>query len=254
MNLIINASEAIGQNDGVIRVTTSHAILPLESSASPPNLPPGDYAILEVSDTGCGIGEEMQAKVFDPFFSTKLAGRGLGLAVVQGIVRDHGGAINLISAPGEGTTFEIFLPLSERAEAGQGAVVRSSGREGRRASGLVLVVEDEEALRLAVSNMLRRNGFKVLEAIDGHSAIELIRAHHSKIDVMLLDMTLPGMSSREVLEEALRIRPDLKAILTSAYSRETVDASFAGLRVEHFIRKPFQFEDLIGVLEDALSK
>jgi two-component system, cell cycle sensor histidine kinase and response regulator CckA len=255
MNLIINASEAIGQNDGVIRVTTSHTVLPRESMASgPSNLPAGDYAILEVSDTGCGIAEEMQDKVFDPFFSTKLAGRGLGLAVVQGSVRDHGGAINLISAPGEGTTFEVFLPLSERAESGQGAVVRSSGREERRASGLVLVVEDEEALRLAVSNMLRRNGFKVIEAIDGHSAMELIRAHHNKIDVMLLDMTLPGMSSREVLEEALHIRPDLRVILTSAYSRETVDASFAGLRVEHFIRKPFQFEDLVGVLQDALSK
>jgi two-component system cell cycle sensor histidine kinase/response regulator CckA len=255
MNLIINASEAIGQNDGVIKVTTSHAVLPRESSTSgASNLPPGDYAILEVSDTGCGITEEMQAKVFDPFFSTKLAGRGLGLAVVQGIVRDHGGTINLISAPGEGTTFEIFLPCSERAESHQGAIVRPSGREEPPASGTVLVVEDEEILRLAVSNMLRRNGFEVIEAVDGHSAIELIRTHHSKIDVMLLDMTLPGMSSREVFEEALHLRPDLNAILTSAYSRETVDASFAGLRVERFIRKPFQFEDLIGVLQDALSK
>jgi CheY-like chemotaxis protein len=102
------------------------------------------------------------------------------------------------------------------------------------------VVEDEETLRLAVSKALRKSGFSVMEANDGSSAMELLRTHTDEIDAILLDVTLPGIASREIFEEAQRIRPDLKVIVTSAYSKETVDASFAGLAVEHFIRKPFR--------------
>jgi CheY-like chemotaxis protein len=214
----------------------------------------GDYLTLTVSDTGCGMTEEMKARVFDPFFSTKFAGRGMGLAVVQGIVRDHGGAINVISTPDEGSTFEIFLPCGEATPSSQVADTRSSGDETRNAHGVVLVVEDEDILRLAVSKMLRKNGIRVLEAIDGHSALELLRTHAGKIDVMLLDVTLPGVPSRDIFKEAWKIRPDLKTIITSAYSRETVDVTFAGLPVERFIRKPFRLDDLMDLLQEALPK
>jgi CheY-like chemotaxis protein len=115
------------------------------------------------------------------------------------------------------------------------------------------VVEDEEILRLAVSKLLRKIGFSVMAASDGSAAIDQVRAHKDEIDVILLDLTLPGLSSREVFEEALRVRPNLKVVLTSAYSKETVDASFPGLRITHFIRKPFQLGELGGVLRDALS-
>jgi CheY-like chemotaxis protein len=114
-------------------------------------------------------------------------------------------------------------------------------------------VEDEEVLRFAVSKMLRKNGFQVIEAIDGSSAIELVRTHPDKIDLMLLDVTLPGVSSREVAEQAHVARPNLKVILTSAYGRETVDTLFAGLQVDHFIRKPFQIADLMSLLHEVLS-
>jgi DNA-binding response OmpR family regulator len=120
-------------------------------------------------------------------------------------------------------------------------------------SGTLLVVEDEEVLRFAVSKMLRKNGFQVIEAIDGSSAIELVRTHPDKIDLMLLDVTLPGVSSREVLEQARITRPNLRVILTSAYGRETVDTTFAGLQVDHFIRKPFQIADLMSLLQIVLS-
>jgi two-component system, cell cycle sensor histidine kinase and response regulator CckA len=198
--------------------------------------------------------EEVQANVFDPFFSTKFAGRGLGLAVVQGIVRDHGGIINLVSAPAQGTTFEVLLPCaSGTSQSSRGAIVRASGKERWPLSGTVLVVEDEGVLRVAISKMLRKYGLQVIEAIDGSSALELVRMHKDQIEVMLLDVTLPGVSSREVFEEARHIRPNLEIILASAYSKGTVDASFAGLRIERFIRKPFQLVDLINLLEDALS-
>ena len=115
------------------------------------------------------------------------------------------------------------------------------------------MVEDEEILRQAVSTSLRMTGFSVMEASDGAAAIDLMRTHKDEIDVILLDLTLPGLSSREVLEEALRIRPNLRVVLTSAYSKETVDASFTGLPITRFIRKPFQLSQLGGVLRDALS-
>jgi two-component system, cell cycle sensor histidine kinase and response regulator CckA len=198
--------------------------------------------------------EQVKARVFDPFFSTKFAGRGLGLAVVQGVVRDHGGAINLVSAPGQGTTFEILLPCAgETAQAGHAAITLPTRKKHPPRSGIVLVVEDEELLRFAVSKMLRNNGFGVIEAGDGSAALELVRAPADEIDVMLLDMTLPGVSGREILQETRQIRPNLRVILTSAYSRETVEASFAG-PVEFFIRKPFRLADLMGLIRDVLSR
>jgi CheY-like chemotaxis protein len=120
-------------------------------------------------------------------------------------------------------------------------------------SGTLLVVEDESVLRFAISKMLRKSGFRVIEAIDGSSALELVRTHENEIDLMLLDVTLPGVSSREVFEEARFRRPKLKVILTSAYSRETVEGAFAGLPVNRFIRKPFQIVDLIGLLQDVMT-
>jgi two-component system, cell cycle sensor histidine kinase and response regulator CckA len=251
MNLVINASEALGQKDGVIRVRTSRSTLSHGSAATGLQyLAPGDYLVLEVSDTGCGMSEEVQSKAFDPFFTTKFAGRGLGLAVVHGIVRDHGGAVNLISTPSEGTTFEVFLPsVGERNRSPQGA--QSSIKEDPPQSRTVLVVEDEEALRLAVCKMLRKRGFAVVEAVDGNSAVESIRSYADGIDVMLLDMTLPGISSPEVLAEARRLRPNLKPILTSAHSKEAIHASYAGLPNERFLRKPYRIDELVSLLRDA---
>jgi PAS domain S-box-containing protein len=255
MNLVINASEAIGEKEGLItltttRVSSSESLISNNATA----LPARDYVRLEVSDTGCGMTEAVKAKVFDPFFSTKFVGRGLGLAVVQGIVRDHGGAIYLMSSPSEGTTFEVFLPCVPTIIANVDRVISTSGIERTNVrTGPVLVVEDEETLRLAVSKALRKGGFLVMEASDGFGAMELLRAHKDEIDAVLLDVTLPGIASREVFGEIQRMRPDLKVIVTSAYSRETVDAFFTGLRVEYFVRKPFLLADITHLLGDVLA-
>jgi len=249
MNLVINASEAIGGKEGVIRVATSRVTGRLA------NLPTGNYVRLEVSDTGCGMTEEVKAKIFDPFFSTKFPGRGLGLAVVQGIVRSQGGAIHLISTPGQGTTFQVLLPCTSKWASDTPNVLNSRGTEqSNTRAGTILVVEDEELLRLAVSKALRKKGFSVIEASDGSAAMDLLRTHIDDLDVILLDVTLPGISSRQIFEEAQRIRPNLKVILSSAYGKETVDATFTGMRVGHFIRKPFQLGDLVSLLQDVLSE
>ena len=120
-------------------------------------------------------------------------------------------------------------------------------------SGTVLVVEDEESLRLAVCTVLRKKGFSVIEAANGSEAMDLVRLHQNGIDLILLDLTLPGVSSREIFQEAQRLRPEMKVIPTSAHNKETVDTSLAGLRVERFIRKPFQLADLVRLLQQALS-
>jgi nitrogen-specific signal transduction histidine kinase/CheY-like chemotaxis protein len=254
MNLIINASEAIGDKEGVIQVTMSRGTGGqglVSSNAS--NVRAGDYVRLEVSDSGCGLTEETKAKIFDPFFTTKFAGRGLGLAVVQGIVRAHGGAVGVESAPGLGATFQVLLPCTSEAQ----NAVTSSGMERSQAltrtGATVLVVEDEEVLRRAISKALRIKGFSVMEAQDGSVAMNLVRTRGEEIDVILLDVTLPGASSREVFEEAKRIRANLKIVLTSAYDRKTVDVKFPGLQTTQFIRKPFQLDDLASTLRDALA-
>jgi CheY-like chemotaxis protein len=253
MKLVINASEAIGQKGGVITLTTGHVKVGSDLAQDGPTEPaPGDYVRLEVSDTGSGIPEEAKAKIFDPFFTTKFAGRGMGLAVVQRIVHDHGGTIRMVSSLGQGTTFQVFLPCAEdSASENQSSVKRLGQTDAQKAT--ILVLEDEELLRGAVSKSLRRLGFVVVEAGDGSVGMELMRAHKHELGGVLLDLTLPGISSREILEEARRIRPDMRVVVTSAYSKETVDATGLGLGSHQFIRKPFRLVDLIRLLSDPVS-
>jgi two-component system, cell cycle sensor histidine kinase and response regulator CckA len=250
MNLVTNASDAIGDRDGVIRVTTS-CVRP--GQRTPMGIAGGDCLQLEVSDTGCGISPQMRAQVFDPFFTTKSAGHGLGLAIVDGIVRSLAGEIHLASEPGKGTTFQIWLPC---AEATAGATTDNTPAveklPSRSRDALVLVVEDEEPLRQAVTKMLRKTGFEVLEAADGTSGLALLRANRGKIDAVLLDVTIPGASSAEVLAEAAKLQPAMKVILTSAYSQETLAAPMSTLAVCGFIRKPFQLGDLVEMLRTAV--
>jgi two-component system cell cycle sensor histidine kinase/response regulator CckA len=254
MNLFYNASEAIGDRDGVIRVTTGQLSVGPESSLlAADRTAAGRYVQLVVSDTGRGMTPEMQARVFDPFFTTKAAGsHGLGLAVIQGIVDRLHGTIRLSSAPGNGTTFQILLPAGEPMAAQiHSAITRVENETLAVRVATILVVDDEDLLRQAVSKMLRKKGLSVLEAGDGSAALDLIRGGKDDIDVLLLDITLPGASSREVYEEAKRLRPDRPVIVTSAHSREVAASSLAG-RVDHFIRKPFSLGDLIDLIREAL--
>ena len=252
MNLVTNASDALGDRDGAIRVATRRMRLAEEQAAACEAFPEHDYLVLEVSDTGCGMSLEMQAKVFDPFFTTKSAGHGMGLAVVSGIVRGLGGAIRLMSEPGIGTTFQILLPSSDTpAEAAKAAPPAVEEAAVTREAA-VLIVEDEDVLREAVARMLRQTGFEVFEAADGSSAIDFLRADGVKVDVILLDMSLPGASSEEVVAEAAKAMPDIRVILTSAYSPETFAGAKSAPQIRTFIRKPFRFTDLVKTLRESL--
>jgi len=251
MNLVTNASEAIEKRPGAIRVTTTKMKVGADSPAGPGvNLAEGDYLRLEVSDTRSGMTPEVQARIFDPFFTTRHAGRGLGLAAVQGIIRSHGGTINVDSTSGQGTHFEILLPFTDQAaRETRDITVIPSDKE----RGTVLIVENEEILRLAVSKMLRKAGFFVIEAGDGITGANLFRANEHKIDVVLLDMTLPGMSGREVLEELHRIQPGVKVILSSAFSQGKALPSIGGHLPWAYLRKPYELSTLTSLLREALG-
>jgi PAS domain S-box-containing protein len=258
MNLVTNASEALGDREGSIHTS----IACIRVGARPrldgmAGLPDRDYVLLEISDTGCGMSPQAQARAFDPFYTTKSVGRGLGLAAAQGIVRSHGGAIHVVSAPGRGTTFRIFMPCERRLI------------ERKRVSGVtapeemlspkdhtLLLVEDEETLRLAVAMSLRKHGFFVVTAADGRTALNLFRERSNDIDLILLDLTLPGMSGAEVCREVRRISPDVKIILTSAYDRERMSAGFpAGEQVPYsFIRKPYRIAELVRTIQRVLRR
>jgi two-component system, cell cycle sensor histidine kinase and response regulator CckA len=255
MNLILNASDAIEGDHGEIRVTTSHLTLSPRAAAAPGvDLPPGDYVRLEVADTGRGMTPAELSKIFAPFFTTKLAGRGLGLCVVQRIVQRYGGSIKATSQPGFGTQFAVLLPCTAEAAPADRSAPRSDVNErSSPVTGTVLMVEDEEGLRLAVSQMLRKQGFQVLEAADGAMALKLFRRRSREIGAILLDMTLPGISSHEVIAEVSRRRPDIRVILTTAYSRETAAPAFKAPQVKGFIRKPYQTSELVTLLRDVLS-
>jgi CheY-like chemotaxis protein len=255
MNLVTNASEAIGGRAGVIRVTTARVRIGSDASVTGAvNLPPGDYLKLEVSDTGSGMTPEVQTRIFDPFFTTKLAGHGLGLAAVQGIVRGHGGAINVVSSLGQGTRFEVLLPCTDQQVKLIPDILAASAGEVAKVTETVLVVEDEDTLRLAVSKMLRKKGLIVIEADNGSAAVDLFRANEPDIAMVLLDVTLPGMSGPEVFAELVRIRPDIKVIVTTAYGRETTLPICGGQQSWAFIRKPYQLNALWSLIWSGLSK
>ena len=257
MNLVTNASDAIGESDGVICVTTECVTVGQDGPWFPSeDLPEGDYVRLEVSDTGCGMPEEIQARVFDPFFTTKSAGHGLGLAVVQGTVRSLQGTVRVESERGKGTTFEVLLPCSRTpVMADQSAAFRTVQPRPDRQShkGTVLIVEDEDSLRLPVSKLLRKAHFSVIEASDGSAALEAIRAHTSPIDILFLDITLPGTPSRTVFEEARRLRGDMSLIVTSAYSHAVAEERLGG-KIQCFLRKPYLVNDLVRLVGQALSR
>jgi len=249
MNLVTNASDAIGRMDGVIQITTSHVTVGKEIAwIASERLAEGDYVQLAVSDTGCGMAPETKARAFDANFTTKSEGHGLGLAVVREIVRSLRGAVRLESTLGKGTRFEIFLPCANHP--GQlTSVIPPVGKEAPEfRAGTILIVEDEESLRQPLSKMIRKAGYSVLEAGDGDAALDQIRARQNRIDVLVLDITLPGASSREVFEEARRIRPDMKVIVTSAYTAAAAATSL-GAEVESFLRKPFRVNDVIALIK-----
>ncbi|NUN49880.1 MAG: response regulator [Candidatus Brocadiae bacterium] len=255
MNLVINASQAIGEREGMITLGTKVARAGrdfLSGCAHAEDLPEGDYVHFTVADTGSGMDAATRAKIFAPFFTTKRAGRGLGLAAVLGIVRGHKGAIRVDSEPGMGTVFTVLFPagasLAPRA-AGAAAAPADSWR-GR---GTVLVVDDEEGVRAFARTALEKIGFRVVTAADGQDGIEVLRKHAADTVAVLLDLTMPRLSGNRALPELRKIRPGAKVIVISGYNEADAIKSFDGGGVDAFLKKPFTMDVLRVVLRKLLE-
>jgi PAS domain S-box-containing protein len=245
MNLVMNASDAIGEKSGVITISTGsmHADRRyLSELTGAVDLTAGTYVVLEVTDNGCGMSNETKGKIFEPFFTTKFTGRGLGLAAVLGIVRGHKGALKVYTEQGRGSTFKLLLPAAGAATAD--TRIEQPAAPAWRGQGTVLVIDDEESVRMVASRMLKNLGFEVLTATDGEKGIQVFRAHGDAISAVLLDLTMPRMDGEETFREIRRIRPDACVILMSGFNEQEAAARFVGKGLAGFVQKPFSAEEL----------
>jgi CheY-like chemotaxis protein len=248
LNLAINAGEAIEESGAVI-VETGAIQLPEGLPAEPPfdALAPGWYAYAAVQDTGGGMDPAVRARIFDPFFSTKFTGRGLGLAAAMGIVRTHRGAIRVESETGQGSRFEVLLPARATAAA------EVPARTVPKASRTVLVVDDEEIVRRTTRAVLERKGFQVLLAENGEQAIRLFREQSDGIALILLDLTMPVMGGEEAARYLHTIRHDVPILVSSGYNESEVARRFAGSRVAGYVRKPYTAAGLLQKISAAMG-
>lgn len=252
-NLLVNAAEAIGDESGRITISTECITLSeddVHQYYSGQNLSPGDYVALRVADTGCGMSPETVRRAFEPFFSEKGAGRGLGLSAMLGVVRAQGGGVRVESTLGEGSSFTVVLPACESLS-DEEVVVKP--RQQAPNDATVLVIDDEDDVRDVIRDMLTYRGMRVLTAENGERGIETFKQYAKEIDVVLLDMTMPGKSGGEVFREILGIDPEAQVIIASGYSRERVTSRFDDKHPAAFVHKPFTADTLLESIASVLK-
>ena len=253
MNLVTNASDAIGDKCGAICIATGLVDADeacLRDSFLNDELPAGLYAYVEVTDTGCGMDKETQMSIFDPFFSTKFSGRGLGLAAVLGIVRGHRGAIQVQSEVGKGTTIKVLLPCCDGVASS--LVPEFPVDENWKGTGTVLVVDDDQTARFVTVQMLEQTGFDVVSASDGCEGI-LAFQETPEVLLVLLDMTMPGKDGAATFQELKKLAPQVKVILVSGYNEHDATVRFVGTGLAGFLQKPFVKAELMLKIRNALA-
>jgi len=256
LNIISNAEESFDENGGTIKVSTGYTTLTkddLQPMKCDPGTPAGPFVYVTVADTGCGIAPDMLPQIFEPFYSSKFIGRGLGLAAAYGIVRAHDGAIRLESQPGAGTRFTVYFPLS-RAQ-----TPRTQSSAGGQHVGApktqyhILVVEDEPAVRKVLEYVLTRASHTVDVAIDGLDGLEQFQANPQIYDAVLMDIKMPRMNGDKAFHEIKKIRPELPIIVLTGYAEESVIASFHPGEPAAFLQKPFEVQHLLSALKHVLG-
>ncbi|NTW98695.1 MAG: PAS domain S-box protein, partial [Geobacteraceae bacterium] len=252
MNLIINASEAIGASQGVVRVSLSKRTVRVDHQEKDylgAIIPPGGYACLDVTDNGCGMDDETKQRIFEPFYTTKFTGRGLGMSAVLGIVKAHNGALQLFSQPGRGTTFIVFLPIQMTDPAEDQSLHHTPPPSPWQGSGTILLVEDEESIRCIAQEMLEELGFKVIKASNGKDAIELYRQYSSDIRLTVTDIGMPVMDGYALFRELTGINPELPIIISSGFGDMDVSEHIAPENIAGRISKPYSFDKMREVLK-----
>ncbi len=255
LNLITNASEALGDCPGIITVST--ALRECDASYLAQNrtanrLAPGDYVTLEVFDTGCGMDESMQERLFDPFFTSKDTGRGLGMSAVSGLVHGHQGGILVSSRPGLGAVITVLLPVATGnvkplLQPVAPAIRQIEYATGPMLHGTVLVVDDEAPIRLLLEQIMKRTGLRVLTASDGEEAVALFQKRAAEITFVVLDLAMPRMDGSKALAAMRQHRPDVKAVLISGHDAASAEHRAQAEGYAAVIRKPFQVEALLSL-------
>ncbi|MBX6320966.1 MAG: PAS domain-containing protein [Rhodospirillaceae bacterium] len=252
INLAVNARDAMPRGGSLI-IRTSNVTTARPHSRGAETMPPGDYVLIEVADTGTGIAPVIIDRIFEPFFSTKEvgSGTGLGLSTVYGIVKQTGGFIFVDSRVGEGTSFSIYLPR-------YAAVAEAARREAAAdtaditGSGTVLLVEDEDAVRLFSARALRNKGYNVLEARSGEAALEILAANARKIDLVITDVVMPRMDGPTLIKEIRAREPDIKVIFISGYAEDSFRKRLDEHAGTHFLQKPFSLKQLAGKVKEVM--
>lgn len=249
LNLCMNARDAM-PGGGLLELTLQPVIAPDPNSGSPPVLRP--YVCLAVRDTGVGMDEHVKARMFEPFFTTKGPGKGtgLGLAMVYGIVRNHGGFLEVDSEPGKGTEVRMYLPV---ASGGTGTEEAEEPEVGSGAGETILVVDDEEPLCNLLRDVLTRRGYRVLVATDGDEALRVYQEHAGRIDLVILDMTMPGLSGTETFDALRALDPRARILLTSGYTEERAAREAVARGAKGFLQKPFLVSELAARVREALE-
>ena len=253
MNLITNASDAIGDRGGKVTVSTrleraDRAVL--ADTVVDDQLATGDYICLEITDDGEGMSAETISRIFDPFYTTKFVGRGLGLAAVLGVLRGHRGAIKVQSEPGRGTTVRAYLPtVTVTAEPTR----RPRATAAEPARQTILVIDDEQGVRMVARRIFERAGFQVIVACDGVEGLDRFRECPDEIAAVLLDVTMPRMGGEETFRELRRIRDDVRVLLSSGYSEQEAMGRFAGKGLAGFVEKPFRPQTLLDQMRAVLD-
>mgnify|MGYP001551303818 FL=1 len=257
LNLVTNASDALEGKDGVVTISTERRLIDrdfLAENSLLDVLQEGEFVCLIISDTGCGMDEEMRNRLFDPFFTTKFLGRGLGLAAVLGIVHSHNGFIHVDSELGHGATFTVGFPICEEEVGVEVQPLISSWR----GSGTVLVVEDEEPARVVIRRMLGRMGFQVAEASNGQEGLSLIRERRRQklepLRLVVLDKSMPVLDGREAYAELREIAPHLPVLISSGYEKKVTMVDFPSDRNLAFLKKPYTSFELSTVIRSLLNE
>ena len=255
LNFIVNSAEAIGNEGGEIKLTTGSRYMDraaLEQLYNGTKISEAEYVIIEVRDDGCGMDKAMQARIFDPFFTSKETGSGLGLSAVLGIVRGHRGAIQVFSTPGKGSAFRVYFPSTEQSFKEQ--QVTTMEVEAWHGDGTVLVVDDDLRVRSVASAFIRKLDFDVITADDGKEGLELFREHHQKLVAVLLDMTMPVMGGVDAMIGMREFDCSIPIIIVSGYSEVEAGTMVAGDRPNAFLQKPFKAKDLKTTLYEVMHE
>jgi signal transduction histidine kinase len=250
MNLVINAKDAMPRG-GRLTIRTRNVTVDGPNSRAVPEAKPGRYVCLSVEDTGAGMDEATKESVFEPFFTTKSRslGTGLGLSTVYGIVMQHGGWIEVMSQPGTGSTFEVYLPVTTEGEReGAGAEEPSDRVQG--SGERILLVEDEEIIRKFCTKLLSANGYEVVDVKSAEDAIELFRQKEGMFDIVLSDIVLPGMNGYRLVDRLRDLSPTLRVLFISGYPYSQLDLPDIGKRSFGFIQKPFDIRSLLRALKE----